>query len=57
MKRVHEQMQCDPLTVVCRNCGSGTGIPCAWPLFVNPGDAPPLYHSEREADSEWAERE
>jgi len=52
MKRVYEHMQCDPLTVLCRGCGSRAGVPCAWPPVINPADAPPLYHAEREADSD-----
>jgi len=52
MKRVYEHMQCDPLAVLCRSCGSRAGVPCAWPPVINPADAPPLYHAEREADSD-----
>ena len=52
MERVYEHMQCDPLAVLCRSCGSRAGVPCAWPPVINPADAPPLYHAERETDSD-----
>lgn len=48
------KMQNDPIRVKCRNktCNAKPGEPCGWPPFIKPTDAPPLYHAEREADSE-----